>query len=297
MNYSVFCSTFLSTLTKQLEPDMSLKRQRIQKNNGVILDAVILFRGQETTSPVVYLEPLYESFQKGCPMETLCRAALACLEHELPFDPGILSKIHDPESVKKRIAFRLVSQKDNKELLEDVPWFPFLDLAVVFFIRLSSSDKGQVTALIRNSLLKLWDMPKIWLLSRARINMPVLFPSTLTPMGDLLSAPPFSLPKPDPDIFRLHVLTNESGLYGASCILYDHAVKDFADQMGTDVIILPSSVHEVLLLPDLHMLDYDFLCSMVQDINRTEVSKEETLSDHIYLYTRCDGAIKSWPQS
>ena len=89
----------------------------------------------------------------------------------------------------------------------------------------------------------------------------------------------------------LHVLTNRRGIYGASCMLYRDIIKDFADQEETDVIILPSSIHEVLLFPDHLMFDYAFLCRTVQEINREDVSEEDVLSDRIYIFSRETGTI------
>lgn len=87
----------------------------------------------------------------------------------------------------------------------------------------------------------------------------------------------------------LHVLTNRRGIYGASCMLYRDIIKDFADQEETDVIILPSSIHEVLLFPDHLMFDHAFLCRTVQEINREDVSEEDVLSDRIYIFSRKQG--------
>ena len=89
----------------------------------------------------------------------------------------------------------------------------------------------------------------------------------------------------------LHVLTNRRGIYGASCMLYRDIIKDFADQEETDVIILPSSIHEVLLFPDHLMFDHAFLCRTVQEINREDVSEEDVLSDRIYIFSRETGTI------
>ena len=89
----------------------------------------------------------------------------------------------------------------------------------------------------------------------------------------------------------LHVLTNRRGIYGASCMLYRDIIKDFADQEGADVIILPSSIHEVLLFPDHLMFDHAFLCRTVQEINQEDVPKEDVLSDRIYIFSRETGTI------
>ena len=88
------------------------------------------------------------------------------------------------------------------------------------------------------------------------------------------------------------MLSNSNGLYGASCLVYQNVLKDFADRIQADLILLPSSVHEVLLTPNLPDTSYEALSSMVTSINRQEVSPEEQLSNQVYLFSRKDGSLK-----
>ena len=80
-------------------------------------------------------------------------------------------------------------------------------------------------------------------------------------------------------------------------MLYRDIIKDFADQEEADVIILPSSIHEVLLFPDHLMFDHAFLCRTVQEINREDVPEEDVLSDRIYIFSRETGTIIPSPLS
>lgn len=89
----------------------------------------------------------------------------------------------------------------------------------------------------------------------------------------------------------LYVLLNRKQLNGAGCILYDGCLKDFADSQNSDIVILPSSLHETILVPDDGNLDYGELRKMVGEINEGEVPKEDVLSDRIYKYSRHDCKI------
>ena len=84
----------------------------------------------------------------------------------------------------------------------------------------------------------------------------------------------------------MYVLTNDVKYYGAACILYDGVLKEFAESAGRDLYILPSSVHEVILLPDMGYEDVDMLKKMVCEVNDTQLSPDEVLSDTIYHYDR-----------
>ena len=74
-------------------------------------------------------------------------------------------------------------------------------------------------------------------------------------------------------------------------MLYQNVLKNFAESLGNDLIIIPSSIHEVLLTPNEAGISHDYLNSMVTNINGSEVPTEDQLSNHIYLYTRADDRI------
>ena len=56
--------------------------------------------------------------------------------------------------------------------------------------------------------------------------------------------------------------------------------------MEGDLIILPSSIHEVLLIPHSNHISYEELAETVFTINQEEVPQEDRLSNHIYYYSR-----------
>ena len=360
MHYSQFCSAISDVLRKKTGSGTQFIRKTLRKNNGVCPDVLFILSADSALGPVVYLEPLYDQYQNGISMETICASVLSFLERRPPFPSSICQEILDPEFAKSRIAFRLVSQERNQELLEHIPWFPVHDLAMVFFICLDLDSADLVSALIHWPLLSAWNMDAGTLRSLAEENTPLLFPPVLTPLTDLLlpsvyggslfpdlaeterdmettgsaaaaeilrdtepmaaaegletaepaaaseiprdtepmaaakgletagSAAAAEIPADGP---ALHVLTNRRGIYGASCMLYRDIIKDFADQEEADVIILPSSIHEVLLFPDHLMFDHAFLCRTVQEINREDVPEEDVLSDRIYIFSRETGTI------
>lgn len=389
MHYSQFCSIISEVLRKKTGQDTQFIRKTLRKNNGVCPDVLFILPPGSALGPVIYLEPLYDQYQKGISMETICASVLSFLECRPPFPSSICQEILNPEFAKSRIAFRLISQERNGELLEHIPWFPFHDLAMVFFICLDPDSTDLVSALVHWPLLSAWDMDADTLRSLAEENTPLLFPPVLTPLTELL-LPSVYEGSPFPDLTEtegdletagpaaagirrdaeppaaaeglgttkpaaaaktqrdtepmaaaeglgtaehvaaaeilgdtepmaaaegletaepaataeipengpaLHVLTNRRGIYGASCMLYRDIIKDFADQEEADVIILPSSIHEVLLFPDHLMFDHAFLCRTVQEINREDVPEEDVLSDRIYIFSRETGTIIPSPLS
>lgn len=297
MNYSSFCDYLLAALLRQLEPETSITKESIRKNNNVYLDAFIIRFPENAASPVVYLEPLYQSYKAGSSIDQIARLVAAQLTADLPVSPELLRSTTSLEQARDKIAFRLVSRKDNEPLLSDIPWVPFLDLAVIFYLSFGVRDHSQITTVIHNHQANSWTLSPQDLYEIAKENTPRLFPNTISRLEHILFGwdddGDFLEPS-DPLFPTLYVLSNETGINGAACILYENTIKDFADKLGKDLIILPSSIHEVLILADNHTHDYERLRDIVQLANTEEVSKEEVLSDQVYLYRRSDNSIIRW---
>lgn len=96
--------------------------------------------------------------------------------------------------------------------------------------------------------------------------------------------------------FDTKVVTNESMVFGASAIFYGNTMQKLSDEMESDLIILPSSIHEVLVIPS-KVLDKDVtldsLANIVREVNATTVLPEERLSDGVYVYSRTAGFYKA----
>ena len=92
---------------------------------------------------------------------------------------------------------------------------------------------------------------------------------------------------------KMYVLTNLLKRYGAAALLYPGTLKKAGEVLGSDFAILPSSIHEVLLLPDDKAQNYDFYRQMVSEVNRTQVDPEEVLSFNLYRYDREKAEIEA----
>lgn len=159
--------------------------------------------------------------------------------------------------------------------------------------------------MIHNSHARMWNVTAKDLWRLARENTPREFPAEIQSMQELLQtmAGDTSQDACDPSLLELllqspietiplYVLTNQTGLYGAACMIYQDILKDFAARLEKDLIVLPSSVHEVLLTPDSPDTSYEDLSNMVRTINTQEVPLEDQLSNQVYLYTRSDDRLR-----
>lgn len=296
MNYTSFCESLGSMLLDRFPPGVRISRERIQKNNNTYLDAFCIPIPGFRCSPVIYLRPLYEEWIHGCPMEQIADSVMETLAKQPPFSSDILSRLTNLEQAKPYIAFRLVSKKANEPLLSGVPWLSFLDFAILFFVDLTSESGVQASALIRNQQMELWNLSPEELWEISRWNTPRLFPPSVRLLQELL---PESERNADAEAGNLlsavRVLTNRSETYGASCLLYEGLLSALSDHLDSDLLILPSSIHEVLILPDSVDLDYSSLRAMIRQVNRTALESEDFLSDELYLWSSGDPFLKICP--
>ncbi len=150
-------------------------------------------------------------------------------------------------------------------------------------------EGGSIT--IKRQHMLMWKQNAESLYRTARRNTKRDMPELLVSMGELISEMTGVSVRED-DATPMYVLTNQEKRFGASAMLYSEKIGQLAERFGCDVLILPSSVHEVLLIPDDHIREYAFYRQMVAEVNRTQVEPEEVLSYGLYRYCRKEAEIE-----
>lgn len=293
MNYNTFTSELTAQLTPLFPDRTQISIQSIPKNNGIFRDALIIREPEVNISPTIYLDDYYALYQDNTPIDEICR--IICdvfLEVRLnhPIDPAAFS---DFEQAKETIIFQLVNYKKNADRLQQLPHIPYLDLAAIFccMLRLDNGERATIT--IKNEHLAMWQTDFETIRALAFAHTPRLLPAYIQPIADTLhdlleDQPALEqlLSLDDENIPTLYVLTNETQICGASCMLYPTLLSEFAEELGQDLYVLPSSIHEVLLLPtDKRDMDQS-LSALVRQVNEEQLPETQQLSDHVYYYSR-----------
>lgn len=260
------------------------------KNNSVELDGICLHRAGDTLSPTVYLNHFYEEYLEGRPLHSILSEIAATLSSEVPELEVNTSLYDNYDAIRHQIIFRLVNYERNEELLTSCPYLPFCDLAITFRWLVHSDSSGIASALITNKEMELWNITLEELYQTASINTRRLFPATIQPIQQLLSeyldkdADIQELLDQTPDELQLFILSNEPRINGSTSMIYDGILADFAKKIKKDLYILPSSIHEVLLIPATKEIEEQALLNLVRDANRTVVGLPDILSDSIYRF-------------
>lgn len=299
MEYNTFLNTIQTALTKQLSDQCTIKVHAVPRNNGQLLDGISVQFPGEPMAPTIYLNPYYEQLKNGMSIEDIIHDILTLLNNH-PI-PAIISpeQIREFSFVNDKIMFKVIHAASNETLLQTIPHIPILDLAIVFYLFLDRNTTGQMTALIHQEHLLMWNVTKEELLNLAKINTPAAFPAEIKNMACVLKEIALEhlgdqydesmmdlLLQEDEHPMPLYVLSNQIGLNGAVCMLYPDILEQFASQLGSNLIILPSSIHEVLITPDLIETSYDEFGEMVTYINEREVPLEDQLSNQVYRYDK-----------
>jgi len=156
---------------------------------------------------------------------------------------------------------------------------------------MEGSERARIA--IRDSLLETWHISEEEVKRVAEENTPRLKPAHLMPIKDVMT----ELIGQEMGVFpekasRMYVLTNEIHMHGATCLAYPGMEKVIADTVGENFVVLPSSVHEVIILAEVNnSMGIGEIEQMIKDINESQVPKEKWLGEHPYQYDKTLGVI------
>lgn len=165
-------------------------------------------------------------------------------------------------------------------------------LALTVDINMSEDRGGDWRVAINHGVMEALGVDKETLFITAMDDSMVNAPAVLTDMSMALFSPEKEnlLDRKEPlepgDVSGMYVLTNEAGTLGASALYYPDVKEKAAELMGAGYYVLPSSIHEVILVPDTMDHDVKDLCDMVKQANRTVVEPKDVLSDNVYHYDK-----------
>lgn len=276
-----------------IDYDISIRKNR--RNNGVCITGISIRYKDKNLAPTIYMEEFYRAYQEGFCLKEIVKKVIFDYEqrrHTQDFD---IDAYTDFNNIKDRIFMKLVNYEKNKEMLEHMPYVVFHDLAIIFYVSLTEIAENAV-ALVNNNQMNTWQQNPDSLYQISLTNTCRKYPLQILSMQDLLKEGLEKLPEEERDEFekmlyvtedtRMYVATNRERINGAAVLLYPAMLKQFAQRIQTDFYILPSSVHELILVPDYGDTTAESLGIMVQDVNEEQVAEEEVLSNSVYYYNR-----------
>ena len=281
------------------------------KNNGVQLIGVQVNLSGKDLSPIIYVEQFFDEIRQGEPVDEVMNRFARCVEKSgrAPFmDSGI--DLMNYDSLKEHLAIKLVNTQTNRKMLQEMPHENIEDLSVICYVDFPvDSREGKATMEVRNQYLSIWNIDEKALFQQARANtQPINTPVLQTMFGTWKSlfdedACVKNLLDENTTEFGLsshetaYILTNMEMKYGAAMITQPEVLNKLEQLFPEGFYVLPSSVHEVLIVPDNGEMELKMLGEMVREVNKNEVERQEVLSDRVYSYDKEKHQIRQEPDS
>ena len=304
MNFDEFKQAIVDNIKDYLpakfeESDVEVRQ--VLKNNDTVLDGLTIQDPDTNVAPTIYMNQFFEEYQNGRDLNDII-GDIADVYIANTVDKQMdVSIVTDFEKAKGNILPRLVNAEENQELLAQRPHMIMDDLAVTYHLEMGKSDNGNMSVAITNTILDMYGISQEELHDLAVANLEEKVPATFQGMSEVVKEMMLPQIMSDLDLSKeaaldyieqmipdgneqMYVLSNDSRLNGAATVLNEKAMEDIAEKVGGDFFILPSSIHELLVVPKQDGMELSDLEAMVQEVNATQVAPEEKLSDHVYEY-------------
>ena len=289
-------NNFVKTIIKEIErvyPNArSIEIQKIQKQNGIELHGLLIKQNNENLVPNIYLESHYKDYQQGKSINLIVKDIISQYEEHRFSRQVDVSQLCNLELVKEKIFLKVLNSNLNEKYLNDVPSKEVGDLSLVTYIKLDSKENA--TVLIKNDLLKQFGINEYELFEIAVENSKEDF--VFATMFEIMKTmiPELAEIESVPEEVPMYVLTNNSRMNGAFHIGIEETLNYIAEKLKTGFYILPSSVHEILIIPvgeSIHDEGELELKNMIAEVNNTQVQEDEILSYNLYYYSKEFGLI------
>lgn len=284
MTYDQFAMAVEKTLKEAVNEETEVSVRSAEKNNGIRRTGILLKTDGVNAAPTIYLEEYYRKYREGSTLEHIADEILRLYRGVCFSRSWGAERIASYEEISGRIIYRLINRAANESALLEQPYVAYHDLAIVFCVLLEITGNGTATMTIKNEHLSLWDVSAEEIYARACENTERLLPSQFMTMRAMIEEMCLHSPTGGRDL--MYVMSNRIKSFGAATILYEGSLDMIAEYLQDNFFVLPSSIHEVIIVPEEFGVSHADLSEMVADINRTQVDDEEVLADHAYFYDR-----------
>ena len=296
MNYEIFKEVVAEKIMSYMPDkykDMEPRITPVSKVN-MTLDGLNLSGGNTNISPTIYINDMYKKYEQSGDLNETLQAASELMVHAFEQIPEVKPQI-DFSDAKDKIVFQLINTQQNEQLLAQVPHREFQDLSIMYRLVMKVDADGVQSTKVTNELAERIGMNEEQLFKYAAENTRRIFPPTVKSMNDVMrdmflkdGMPPemadMMIGEIPPEQ-TMWVISNKTGVNGAVSMLYENELHDLAENLESDLYILPSSVHEVIAVSS-DMGSPEELAEMVVQVNMEAVDLDERLSNQVYHYDK-----------
>lgn len=298
MDYKMDYETFRQEMKKLVEEGLrgkgeySLSWNTMHKNN-VTKKGLMISEEGSLVSLSVYFDQSYQEYLGGRPLSDISREIIEFqVEKGYPDIP--MQELKDFGKMKEKLRVRLVGKEQNEAYLEEGPYKPHPMGAEILYVELERNREGTMGLHVTHQVVQEWNVPVQEIFETALENSQnkesARFQSLTAVTASILG-----MESPEEGPFNkgeIYVLSNQSRDHGAAALLYPGVLEEIHRKMEGDFYILPSSVHEVLILSKEMGFAPAELKKMVMEVNRDQVIPEERLGNDVYEFKSDTGTLQ-----
>lgn len=281
-------------LPKEMADKLTIDQTTVIKVNDQELHGLVFNREDTTASPTIYVDQMYERYQQGEDIRPMMGEMVQFYLDSLIEHPEVIQPDLSYDKIKDHVTLRLVELKRNRMYLVNVPYMTVGNgLALVCDIKMDPTDEGFWRTTVTKDMMAehSYDKKELFMAALAdaeKIKPPIMVDmagklfgtngdSNLLQMDDQISAE---------DKSNMYILSNESGVLGASALFYPGVQESIAEKLGESYYALPSSLHEIIIVPESAGIDRAALGEMVRTANQNVVDEKDVLSDNVFRYDK-----------
>lgn len=247
-------------------------------------------------SPTIYVDHMYEDYVTTENLNaTLERAAEGFMKAMEQKESINVSELTKAECAKDKIVFQLINTEQNKEMLANMPHREFKDLSIIYRMVVGIDGEEIASTPVHNGVADTLRFTEEQLFNLASENTRRIFPPVIRSMDEVIREMLMNdeMPMEMIDIMlgetpperQMYVISNNKGINGAVSMLYEDGLHELAEKLGSDLYIMPSSIHEVIAVST-DLGNPNELAAMVAEINMDQVALDERLSNQVYHYDK-----------
>lgn len=287
MNLTEFVNKIVSEIKHHLPAeyaDATVTIQECPKPGNQFLTGIVIRRPGEMLVPVVYLDEFYQDYSNGhinFPDIYAELTNILCHQNKITVDT---KRFLDWNVAKEYIISHLINiaNGQNTAYIAERP-YTMMDnsnLAIIYDLDFSD-DENIRTIPVSYDLMKGWNVSLEDISNAANQNNPRLRPVRIEAIDSVIADLIPGIEVSPHQGLAMYVITNTRRTYGAITVIYDGVDKLLRDFLG-DYYLIPSSVHEMIAVSRKNF-DIETLCTMIQDVNQTEMRPCDILEDVPYI--------------
>ena len=277
MNYNEFKTKLNDDLDNKLNNEFDISFNKIYKINESY-DAMTI--SKDNIGVNINLNKQYRMYLDNS-YDYAYQSAIHIIEEGFRNKPNIdMKELYDYNVMKNKLFIEIISIKSNIDLLESVPYKQIEDMAIVYRFLLNN-DNGRASILITNQILHTLNIDENTLHNDAIKNAQIINPMIINDLSEVLSE---MMNEDYSTKERIFIASVADKIHGACVIAYKGFMEQASLKAGGDFYLLPSSIHEVLIVPDNGHFRLEDLQVMVKEVNENEVDEIDQLTDSVYHY-------------